>query len=530
MLELARTRVSLRTTLAAGLAGGLMLLCHPVAAQTATLPPTDISNQPPMPPPSAEPVPSEPVPAPETPLAPAEVAPVSPPAPAPVPAPVVEAVPPPLAAEPLSGFSDGTAFLRSPDNAFVLFPSGRLQVDSYVFHSANKVPNDSFLLRRARLEVGGWIGGFVYFWLAGDFASGPPPAAAPVAPANLATTDDYVALAPWKNLVILQVGQYDAPFTLENRTSDKYFDFMERSITVRAFGIPDNKEIGAMLHGFNDARNFYYSLAVVNGDGQNFKNADNHFDLMGRGWIAPFSFTGEGPLHDVEIGASFWTGDRSNTLALPSQTTQGGFTFLNMGSFTAATGGTTNTYQLRQVGRLNSVAAELNAPIAHRYGARGEFVWRHSPLAEEVIAANGTGALQPGVAGADLRGTSFYAEAFVWLLGDDRIIGDQQGIEPLSRFGKFGVKAVRDGVMVALRYEHLDETVSDPDTKGSPAVGKTVVDSGELGVNYWHTKRFRATFNYVVNHFDRGVDASPLLQKLASPWEQEFLFRLAIAL
>ena len=273
----------------------------------------------------------------------------------PLPPPIAEAPPSPppfVGGEPLAGFSDGTAFLRSPDNTFILFPSGRLQVDSYVFHSANKVPNDTFLLRRARLEVGGWIGGFVYFWLAGDFAQGPPAAAAPVAPANLATTDDYVALAPWKNLVILQVGQYDAPFTLENRTSDKYFDFMERSITVRAFGIPDNKEMGAMLHGFNDARNFYYSLALVNGDGQNFKNADNHFDWMGRAWIAPFSFTGEGPLHDVEIGASFWTGDRANTLALPNQTTQGGFTFLNMGSFTAGSGGTTSTYQLRQVGRL----------------------------------------------------------------------------------------------------------------------------------------------------------------------------------
>ncbi|HSS39814.1 MAG TPA: porin, partial [Polyangia bacterium] len=466
MPELIPTNPSVRRGLTTALAGCLLCLSIAAQAQTATLPPTDISNQPPpapMPPPAveAEPVPAdaEPVPA-SPPAVPTEIA---PPVPVPLPPPIAEAPapPPPLVGgEPLAGFSDGTAFLRSPDNTFVLFPSGRLQVDSYVFHSANKVPNDTFLIRRARLEVGGWVGGFVYFWLAGDFAQGPPAAAAPVAPANLATTDDYVALAPWKNLVILQVGQYDAPFTLENRTSDKYFDFMERSITVRAFGIPDNKEMGAMLHGFNDARNFYYSLALVNGDGQNFKNADNHFDWMGRAWIAPFSFTGEGPLHDVEIGASFWTGDRANTLALPNQATQGGFTFLNMGSFTAASGGTTSTYQLRQVGRLNSVALELNAPVAHKYGARGEFVWRHSPLAEETIAANGTGTLQPGVAGADLRGTSFYAEVFAWVLGDDKIIGDQQGLEPFTRLGKFGVKPARDGVMVALRYEHLDETVS----------------------------------------------------------------------
>jgi len=246
--------------------------------------------------------------------------------------------------------------------------------------------------------------------------------------------------------------------------------------------------------------------------------------------VAPFSLPGEGPLHDVTIGASFWTGNRSNTLPLATQTTQGGFAFLNMSSFTATSGATTTTYQLRQVGRLNSFAVELNAPIAHKYGLRGELVWRHSPLAEETIGSNGSGMLQAGVAGADLRGSSFYGEVFAWLLGDDKIIGDQQGLEPFMRYGKFGVTPVRDGVMLALRYEHLDETLSSPNTKGSQAVGRTVVDSGELGVNYWHSKRFRLTFNYVVNHFGRGDDATALLKGLTSPWERELLFRLAIAL
>jgi phosphate-selective porin len=440
----------------------------------------------------------------------------------------------PLELQPLGGFSDGTAFLRAPDNSFILFPNGRLQVDTYVFRSANKVPNDTFLLRRARLELGGWIGGWVYFYLAGDFALGPPASAAPVAPANLATTDDYVAIAPWSNLIILQVGQYDAPFTLENRTSDKYFDFMERSITVRAFGIPDNKEMGAMLLGFNDARNWHYSLALVNGDGQNFKNADDEFDFMGRGWVAPFSFSGEGPLHDVEVGASFWTGDRANTLPLASQTTEAGFTFLNTGSYSATPTGSTSaqTMQLRQVGRLHAFALELNAPIAHRYGVRAEYVWRHSPLSEDSIASNGTGKI---LGGAEQRGHSYYVELFGWLLGDDKIIGDQQGLEPFARFSKFGVKPVRDGVMLALRYEHLDETISaDSDSVAlnlpDPAVGNTKVDSLAFGINYWHSKRFRWTFNYVANHFDRGTGTTLYLKNLTSSWEQEFLFRFAIAL
>ena len=50
----------------------------------------------------------------------------------------------------------------------------------------------------------------------------------------------------------------------------------------------------------------------------------------------------------------------------------------------------------------------------------------------------------------------------------------------------------------------------------SPALGKTIVDSGELGVNYWHSKRFRATFNYVVNHFGQGSDANATLKALTS--------------
>ncbi len=529
-----------RLVVAAPLTLLLVGMSLPARAQGSTLPPTDIANQqqnPSPPPPGGDNPP---------PAAPASVPTETPPPSVAMPAPMLSPPPvgpmPPAAAavaseEPLAGFSDGTPFLRSPDNGFILFPNGRLQVDSYMFGYTqdkykDKIPNNTFLLRRARLEVGGWIGGFVYFWLAGDFAQAPPAAAAPVAPANLATTDDFVALAPCKDLAILQVGQFDAPFTLENRTSDKYFDFMERSITVRAFGIPDNKEMGAMLHGFNDDKNFYYSLGVLNGDGQNFKNADRQYDWMGRAWIAPFSIQSDGPLHDVEIGGSFWTGDRSNTLAPTSQTTQAGFTFLSTSAFNyTPMGGAAESIQLRQVGRLKAFAGELNAPIDHKYGVRGELVWKDSPLSADTIATSGVGTI---VGGADLKGYSMYGEAWVWLMGDDRIIGDQQGLEPFTRYKKFGVKPVQDGLMVAVRYEHLDEDLTaDADVTGLGNVlgitngTKTKVDSYELGVNYWHSKRFRATFNYVLNHF--GGDTL-LIRNLGSKNENEILFRLAVAL
>ena len=118
------------------------------------------------------------------------------------------------------------------------------------------------------------------------------------------------------------------------------------------------------------------------------------------------------------------------------------------------------------------------------------------------------------------------------MLGDDRIVGDQQGVGGFPRYKKFGVRRIENGLMLVIRYEHLDETLSNDAVSaalnlGNKSVGRTTVDSGELGINYWHSRRYRATFNYVLNHF--GGDA-PFITGLPSANEQEFLFRLAMAL
>ena len=89
--------------------------------------------------------------------------------------------------------------------------------------------------------------------------------------------------------------------------------------------------------------------------------------------------------------------------------------------------------------------------------------------------------------------------------------------------------------MVAGRIEYLNENLTEEAdaaalSLGNKALGRTKVTSYELGVNYWWSKRFRATFNYVFNHFDQGSDATAQIKAFASPSDQEFLFRLAIAL
>ncbi|HVU00118.1 MAG TPA: porin [Polyangiaceae bacterium] len=544
-----QTKLSVISTLSAAFGWGLTALAQPVAAPPPT-PPAPAAAVPAAPgatTPEAAPAAPTPPAATEASAAteaPAPPAPVEAPPPSPAPADAAP-VPPPAAAEPLAGtpaadtmgpndplagFSGDTAYLRSADNEFVLMPGGRLQVDGYFFkRDTDKMPTPSILLRRARLELAGWVGKWFFYNLAGDFALGAPSGPDPVAQSWLATTDDFVGIAPWgTNVAMLQVGQFDAPFTLENRTSDKYFDFMERSITVRAFGIPSNKETGAMVNGLLPNKGLYYSLGLFDGDGQNFRNTDSKFDVMGRAWVAPFALAGEKSLEDVTVGGSVWLGNRGdNGLKLASQTTQGGFTFFDPAWKLASGSGV----EVHQHGKLRAFALELNAPIEHKYGVRVEYVHKTQDLAVTDATAAAGGTFTP-LGDAKLRGWAMYGEVYAWLVGDDKIL-PAPGLELQPRLKKFETKAPRHGVMLAARVDHLNETMETNATlSADKASGTRKITAIEFGANYWYSKRYRATFNYVLNLLDGtagGVaDAEKKLDGKKN--EHEFLFRLAIAL
>jgi phosphate-selective porin len=439
---------------------------------------------------------------------------------------------------PLAGFSDGVAFLRSPDSTFALLPSGRLQTDAYFFKNPVEPSSykNTFLVKRARLELFGWIGSRFGFYIAGDFAAAIPAAANPVAASAQSATDDYILVAPfvgrWRDALLFQLGQFDAPFTLENRTSDKYFDLIERSNTVRAFGIPSNKELGLMAHGLLPNKLVYYSLGVFNGDGQNFKNVDKRFDVMGRAWIAPFALLKGSVLDELTVGGSFWVGDRKETLALPAQSTAAGFKYLDTGKWTSAVD-TKTPLELHQNGNLRAYAVELDAPIAHRYGARLEFVYKNQRLGEEDVTSSASGKLS-WVTAARLKGWSLYGQVWAWVIGDDRIVG-RPGLQLPGRIDKMAVQRPRHGLQLIARVERLDEKITSDDATnatGDPLVRRTKLTSLQLGATYWYTKRFRAMFNYDLNAI--AGDASGV-QKVWSNLngkhlEHELLLRLAVAL
>jgi hypothetical protein len=423
--------------------------------------------------------------------------------------------------EPLAGFSDGQAFLRSADGAFQLFPSGAVQIDGYFYKSKNKTPFPSFLDRRARLDMSGWIGERIFFAIGGDFAASPNAAAS-----NLNATDDYVGIAPWGQVAMLQVGQFDAPFTLENRTSNKTFDFIERAATVRAFGAPSNKEQGAMVHGLLPGKVAYYSLGLFDGDGTNFKNQDDAFDVIGRAWVAPFAIARLDLLSAVTVGGSHWSGDRKSPLTqtLANQTTQGGFSFFSpkWNGAPAVMGGTGPAFELRPSGNLRAWGLEVNAPIGHRLGARLEWVKKQQRIA--TITTSGTPALVP-MSGGNHKGWGLYGELWGWVLGDDTLIGTPGLQLPPARLGKVGTKPLVHGLMLAARLDMICQGVEEDGALNTqnPLLGNTRLTALTLGANYWRSKRFRATFNWVLNRFSGDTAA---IAKLPSRTEQEFLFRL----
>src|SRR5262245_42584784 len=335
------------------------------------------------------------------------------------------------------GFAE-RAFVRTPGGEVVLFPGARVQVDGAAF--PRQTPKSGLYLRRARIELTGWLGGIFYFDVSADVAPSPPPGSEPVAPSALPATDNYVALAPFGDRFIVQAGVFDAPFTLENRTSDAYTTFIERWMVVRSLAVPRNKEVGAMVHGLLGDGFLYYSGGVFNGDGPDFRNLDNQPDAIGRVVLSPFA-AGEGALRRLSLGGSAWYGRHVLAPTFPVQATPGGVRFVQPQWIT---GQPPRTLELREHGYVAAFGGELSIPFGTRFGLRGEGVYKRQQLAE-VDAVTTPGTVER-LGAATLTGLGAYGELWLWLAGDERML-TAPGLQLPARIAGRYRRAFEDGLM-----------------------------------------------------------------------------------
>lgn len=436
---------------------------------------------------------------------------------------------------PLAGYRGGYFFLRDADDNYRLYLQGRAHIDFYGYAGpgvSETTLKPTLFLRRARPELSGEFFHRFWFMIAGDFGttaidnpkgtnqtSAAPPGVAPIpttarynsaetAKVSAAPTDVFINFRalPWLNF---QVGQFDAPFTMENRTSEKWgTPFMERSMTVRDVAVPTQKQLGLMAWG-EPAKEVYYSIGLFDGEGQNRLNTDSRFDLFARGYVLPFASTRTDALKNLEIGASVRYGSRDHNYTyydVPALTTQGQYAFWNP-TYTSSQGTTHIIYSGPQQG----VAFEARVPYG-LFDITSEAAIINKATREALEGFEATSSQRFG----SIHGYSYYAELGFWPLGN-RDINGLPGVQnpPHVDFTKPDPETPPRALQLLVKWEQVRLNYSSARRLGTPDKqnidGDIKVDAFSLGANYWLTKHLRFTVNYIANLFpDSGpTKASP---------------------
>lgn len=286
-----------------------------------------------------------------------------------------------------------------------------------------------------------------------------------------------------------------------------------------------------MLWGLAPRKYLYYSVGVFNGDGIDVKDIDNHFDVMGRAYLAPLAFLRASEttrwLTEIWLGGSAWYSTHVlSPFLMPAVTTQGGFTLLP-GSFAA------NALNLGYNGDAFKWAVELNAPIGP-FGLRFELVR---------IDHEGLGLYDKPITQADRKpvaqlsrgATAFYVQAWYWIVGDYRMI-PAPGQELPRKWAGYKPELGRWqlGLNVTAKYEHMQLNIAQDDsatlTEAQGAVlGGMTLDVAEVGANLWLSRHLRAQANYVMNYLSGDMklaQSNPFFRTA----EHELLLRMAVGL
>jgi phosphate-selective porin OprO/OprP len=177
----------------------------------------------------------------------------------------------------LAGIEKGKPFLKSTDDNFRLELGGRLQADYHGVEggartlTGSKLDNQ-FLVRRARFEVDGRLYRWIGFKVEADFTEG------------VSLKDAYLDLRFFPELRF-RAGQFKVPSSLEELTSSRFIDFVERSMVNE---LAPARDRGVMLYGDLLGGAVSYALGGFNGTGEDANDNNSDKDLAARLSFSPF--------------------------------------------------------------------------------------------------------------------------------------------------------------------------------------------------------------------------------------------------
>jgi len=435
---------------------------------------------------------------------------------------------------PLAGYHDGTFYVRNRTDYFRMYLRSRLHLDSYNYFGPGVKHTDlksTMLLRRARVQLGGelmghwqWDTQFEFSPTAFDNPSGDAQTSAAAAGTDpTAATGTYapVQTAKYRARPIhayvnyrasdhfnVQLGQFNLPFTMENRTSTNKTTFMDRALPSRAWGTPTVKDIGGRIWGHLDKRVLYWSWAVVHGDGMNRPNADNRVTTAMRVYTRPLG-GGNNPLDRLQVGASFKYGMHDkNQVAYdyPSMSTQGGYRFWTP-MYTDSVGSGRRVHIIPSGAQLG-VAGELRIPY-DRFDLRSEVVYLKNDTREGVDGFQSDYTERFGT----LKGYAYYVQLSYWLFGKPFLTGNPGDRKPKRLKLKRPDPGVPPhGVEVAVKWEQLHAKYDSAGRSGEPddrnVDGDIRADVVSAGVSYWASQHLRVSLNYMWNMFPDSAPAA----------------------
>jgi hypothetical protein len=417
---------------------------------------------------------------------------------------------PPITADlsdpPLLGDKDGVLYLRDSEDRLRLYPRAELALQGHGFLGDNTSTlgesdaltdlGPRFFVRRARFELGGELFKRVAFDVSLDLVANPAldGAQADSSHTRVALVDAWGSVDAGRGLS-LRLGVFQAPFSLENTTRSNDLALMERNIATR-FMVPGQKVLGAAVSSVSNRNLLRVDVGVFGAESLDPGRFERSFDGMAHVSFYPVRFR---PMRDFQVGFSLRFGARNlreSTGDLGAITSGQGFAFFRP-TRTTADGRTLHIMPStgQQAGSL-----ELRLPLS-AFVLRSEIALLHRGTRESFGGVESAFSERRG----ELFGVAWYAEASVWLL---QLLGVIEGEMPV--FGEYprnqhlevatlSVPPNRYGPEIAFMVAGVNASYDSASRGGveptPPLADDINVLQLTLGINYWHTRRFKLSLN-----------------------------------
>jgi len=391
-----------------------------------------------------------------------------------------------------AGIDNGRPFLQGGNGDFRVELGGRLHLDYAAVESngrtlAGKDLADEFYVRRARIELSGTFFRWIDFRLECETS--------PIAHAEASCLNDgYLDLRFMPELA-LRVGQFVEPFGFEEVYSDRFQDFVERSIVDE---LEPERVPGASLHGSFLSGILLYELGVFNaenggnGSGRNVAAVNDGKEGLARITLAPFKTTGDYWLKGLQIQAyGTWADEGVGTSSQGRTSARGNARFTYFGA--QATNGDRT-----------------------RYG--GDLQWAVGPVAlrfEYLEQLNQRRRMGPRGTNLDEVDAAGWFVSGAWLVtGEDKPLNGP--VTPRHPFSPVGGSTGWGAWELVARYAELSFDSKDPlnflgGTK-AVSVGPATTGGAEAltaGVNWYLNRWLRYMVNWTNYWYDNPY-ATPL--------------------